>query len=620
VIPDDIKNLVALIASGNGSIFREIIEVLPVALYITDARGQITYFNPATVKLTGSVPELGTTQWCITKRVFTPDGRLLPPDQCLAAMSSASGDVVRDLEYVAERPDGTRFWFTPRSAALRDTHGQVMGGVTLLLDITERKFEERSSLLLSAIIDSSDDAIISKDLNGVITSWNKGAERLFGYTAEQAIGQPVATLLIPPDRQNEEPDILARLRRGEHVSHFETKRKRKDGVLLDISLTISPVRNAQGIIVGASKIARDISENKRTQAALLASEASFRQLADAMPQIVWTARADGYVDYYNERWYQFTGFNRDTYGNMSWEPLLHPDDLQQCRSTWLASIQSGQPYNIEYRLFDRHERRWRWFIGRALPIRDFTGTIVKWFGTCTDIDEQKTVQDDLRHANQDLEQFAFSASHDLQEPLRSIKIYSELLFKRYSNLLDEDAQEFIKYICSAATRMEMLVRDLLTYTQITRIEQPCETVDANAALNTALANLATAINEANAKITTVPLPSLSAYDTHLQQLFQNLIGNAIKYRSPARPPVVHISVERQNGEWMFAVSDNGIGIDPQHKDSIFGLFKRLHASDEYGGTGIGLAICQRIVDRYHGRIWVESEPDRGSIFRFTLPA
>jgi light-regulated signal transduction histidine kinase (bacteriophytochrome) len=244
---------------------------------------------------------------------------------------------------------------------------------------------------------------------------------------------------------------------------------------------------------------------------------------------------------------------------------------------------------------------------------------VKWFGTCTDIDEQKRVEDQLRRANQDLEQFAFSASHDLQEPLRSINIYSELLMKRHADKLDGEALKFMKFLRNGATRMEALLRDLLTYTQAARFDEPTKTCDANEVLKTALANLSGAIAESGAQVTTGPLPSVPVNGTHLLQLFQNLLGNAIKYRSQERMPAVHIEAERQSGCWVFSIVDNGIGIEPEYKENIFGLFKRLHSNDEYSGTGIGLAICQRIVDRYHGRIWVDSEPGRGSTFRFSLP-
>jgi PAS domain S-box-containing protein len=486
-------------------------------------------------------------------------------------------------------------------------------------DAPERGAAEQDAKLLAAIVDSSDDAIISKDLNGIITSWNKGAERLYGYTSAEAVGQSIM-LLIPADRANEDAGILSRIKRGERIDHFETVRRRKDGTLLDVSLTISPVKDAQERIIGASKIARDISGRKRAEEALIASEARFRQLADAMPQIVWTARPDGSVDYCNEKWYAFTGFDRDGQEKIPWEPILHPGDAAPVQDAWRACIRSGEAFQAECRLWDRVEARWRWFVGRALSVRGSGGQVTKWFGTWTDIDEQKRAEEELRRANQDLEQFAYSASHDLQEPLRSIKIFGELLAKRFGHKLDGQALEFLEYLSAGATRMEVLVRDLLAYTQVARLEFPAEKTGGNSALQAALENLAGAISESRASVTFDALPPLRVHSAHLQQLFQNLIGNAIKYRSSDRAPAIHVSASWQQESCVISVQDNGIGIEPEHKEYIFGLFKRLHAHNEYSGTGIGLAICQRIVERYHGRIWVQSEPGRGSTFFFSLPS
>jgi PAS domain S-box-containing protein len=851
--------------------FGEMIDALPTAIYTTDAEGRLTYFNPAAARLSGRAPEVGTDQWCVTWKIFMPDGTYVPHDQCPMAAALKGLPVDTGGEYMAERPDGSRFWFSPFPTALRDGNGRIVGGINMLVDITERKrsqealrrseerfrgffkssaigvailsldarflevnrafcsitgyaeeelcaldcarlthpddygpireligqltageiptfavesryftkdgrtlwvnnsvslmrdqrgrpeyliaaceditarkraendlreteerlraiiettpecikvvardgtllhmnsvglgmvqaarpedvegksvydviapefrdafrafnericrgergsleFDiiglkglrrhmesyaaplhrqdgtiahlaithditernrrERAALLLSAIVDSSDDAIISKDLNGIITSWNKSAERVFGYTSEEVVGKSV-TILIPADRQDEEPHILSRLRRGERVDHFETIRRRKDGTLLDISLTISPVKDAAGRVIGASKIARDITDRKRVEADLIASEARFRQLADSMPQMVWTARPDGYIDYFNERWYDYTGFSRDTFGDASWKPILHPEDAERCFEAWYSAVRAGQPYSIEHRFWDRQAKCWRWFVSRALPVRDNDGAVVKWFGASTDIDEQKRVEDELRRANQDLEQFAYSASHDLQEPLRSIKIYGELLTTRYAHRLDGQALEFLGYLHTGATRMELLVRDLLAYTQVGRLDPPAEDVDANEVLTATIDALSGAIIQSDATVTGDSMPAVRVHATHLKQLFQNLIGNAIKYRSKERAPVVHVSAERQSGFCRFSVRDNGIGIDPEYKEHIFGLFKRLHSGDEYSGTGIGLAICQRIVERYHGRIWVESELGNGSEFIFVLPA
>lgn len=718
--------------------FRAMFEALPAAVYTTDAQGRLTYFNPAAVKLSGRVPELGTDAWCIPWKLFLPDGTPLPHDRCPMAMALKGIDVPRGIECIGERPDGSRFWFTSSPAVLRDDEGRVTGGINLLTDITDRKnaeieaneqfraivettpacvnivapdgtllfmnppglafigasspeavignsfydlvapehrerfqaFHQRvcggekgsivfdmadregarhhmethsaplrhvdgatvhlgvardisarkqtedAARLLAAIVDSSDDAIISKDLNGVITSWNNGAQRLFGYTAEETIGQSI-TILIPEDRLDEEPRILDRLRRGERVDHFETVRRKKDGTLLDISLTISPVKDDTGQVAGASKIARDITQQKRTEHALRESRENFRQLADSMPQMVWTARPEGSADYYNERWYEFTGFSRDGAVSESWDPLIHPSDLPSFQQSWAASVQTGSPSNLECRFWDRHENRWRWFVVRAVAVRSASGGIAKWFGTCTDIDEQKRVEDELRRANQDLEQFAYSASHDLQEPARSVKIFSELLAKDAG--IDDDSREYLTYLMRGATRMEMLVRDLLKYTQVTKFEGPSAAADAGEALASTLGTLGVMIAETGAQIIAGPLPAVCVHAIHLHQLFQNLIGNAIKYRSPDRPPIIRITAERQQEHWLFSVADNGIGIEPRYTENIFGLFKRLHNDEKYSGTGIGLAICRRIVDRYHGRIWVESTPGEGSTFFFTLP-
>jgi PAS domain S-box-containing protein len=259
--------------------FREMIDALPVAIYTTDAQGRLTHFNRAAVEFSGRVPELGTDQWCVSWKLYRSDGTPMAHDECPMAIALKEGREVRGVEAIAERPDGQRIWFTPYPTPLLDAQGKVVGGINMLLDITDRKHAEQASARLAAIVRSSDDAIISKDLDGIITSWNEGAERLFGYTADEVIGRPVA-ILIPPNRLGEEPQILERLRRGERVDHFETVRMRKDGSLLDISLTISPVKDSRGRIVGASKVARDISDRKRAEEALRGKEAQLEAELD----------------------------------------------------------------------------------------------------------------------------------------------------------------------------------------------------------------------------------------------------------------------------------------------------------------------------------------------------
>jgi signal transduction histidine kinase len=235
--------------------------------------------------------------------------------------------------------------------------------------------------------------------------------------------------------------------------------------------------------------------------------------------------------------------------------------------------------------------------------------------------EVRSRQEALLRANSDLEQFAHSVSHDLKEPLRNIRIFSELLLKEYGSTLDQRGAGFLDIVNAGAQRMDCLLADLLAYTQVsgTRDELP-GLADARNALDVALGNLGAAIRESHAEIIAGDLPAVRIRETHLQQLFQNLVGNALKYRRESCPPRISVASSRSGEFWLFTIADNGIGIAPQHREKIFGLFQRLHTNGQYSGTGMGLAICQRIVERYRGRIWVESEPGRGSRFLFTIPA
>ena len=243
---------------------RELLDALPAAIYTTDAAGRITYYNAAAVQLAGRTPKIGSDEWCVTWRLYRPDGTPLPHDECPMAVALKTGRPVRGVEAIAERPDGTLVPFMPYPTPLHDASGNVIGAVNMLVDLTEYSQAEQARQLLASIVEHSDDAIVTKDLNGVIASWNPGAERLFGYTADEVVGKSV-TCLFPEDLLNEECAILERIRRGEQIEHYETVRRRKDGSLVDISLTVSPLRNAAGKITGVSKIARDISARKKAE-------------------------------------------------------------------------------------------------------------------------------------------------------------------------------------------------------------------------------------------------------------------------------------------------------------------------------------------------------------------
>jgi PAS domain S-box-containing protein len=241
-----------------------VLDLLPAAVYTTDAEGRITYFNEAAAKLWGVRPVLGESEFCGSWKLYWPDGSPLPHAECPMAQAMKERRPLHGIPAVAERPDGIRVPFQAYPAPFFDASGALAGAVNMLVETAERAQAEHDTYRLAAIIESSHDAIVTKDLNGVIMSWNRGAEALFGYSADEAIGRPV-TILIPEGRHDEEPEILARIRRGESIDHYDTVRQCKDGTLVDISLTVSPIRNAAGVVIGASKIARDITERRRAR-------------------------------------------------------------------------------------------------------------------------------------------------------------------------------------------------------------------------------------------------------------------------------------------------------------------------------------------------------------------
>jgi len=360
------------------------------------------------------------------------------------------------------------------------------------------KFEaEADRARLGAIVESSHDAIIGKSLDGVITSWNLGAEKIYGYSAAEVVGKSM-TMLIPPGQQEDFARLMDKVRRGEPVINQETERVRKDGGHIYVSLTLSPVKNAAGMIVGVSSVGGDITEQKRAE----------EKLQSALAE--------------------------------------------------------------------------------------------------------------LERSNKELEQFAYIASHDLQEPLRMVSSYTQLLAKRFEGQLDEKTQKYVHYAVDGAFRMKTLINDLLAYSRVGRRGKPPEPADSNAILGEALRNLAALVEENRAVITHENLPTVRADASQLVLVFQNLIANAIKFRR-ADVPRIHVSAQDKGGEWLFAVKDNGIGIESRHADRIFVIFQRLHTHEEYSGNGIGLAVCKRVVERHGGKIWFQSEPGNGTTFFFAIP-
>jgi len=325
--------------------------------------------------------------------------------------------------------------------------------------------------------------------------------------------------------------------------------------------------------------------------------------------------------------YELYGITPDRFASVydAWASSLHPDDRSLAEAAIQQALAGEKDYDPEFRVI--HPDGTVHFIkAYALVQRNEQGEAQRMIGINYDITARKQAEQalqqlmlDLQRSNQELEQFAYVASHDLQEPLRAITSYTQLLAKRYQGQLDEKADKYIHYVVDGATRMQQLIQDLLTYSRVGRYELKLQPTDCNAVVERVQHDLQVVIAESNAVITVDALPTILADTAQVTQLFQNLIGNALKYRGQAAPSI-KISARQQGKEWAFSIQDNGIGIEPQYAERIFEIFQRLHTRREYEGTGLGLAICKKIVARHHGRLWVESQLGQGATFCFTFPA
>jgi PAS domain S-box-containing protein len=526
--------------------------------------------------------------------------------------------------------DGTEVPIDDSAAPILDEAGEIQGAVIVFKDITARRRAEAAGRLLASIVESSDDAIISKDIRGVITSWNRGAERIFGYSAAEVIGKSIS-ILAAPDRLDEMPKILERIRNGERIDHYETVRRAKSGALVNISLTVSPLYDREGQFVGASKIARDITEQVRFRAELAEQRERLRVTLSSIGDAVIATNDTGMITYLNPVAEELTGWNSSAaIGRHLAEVfrIVNESSRRAVEDPAMRVIREGRTVGLaNHTVLITRDGRERPIDDSAAPIHNQRGEITGVVLVFRDITRRRAAErklqayaDDLQRANDELTQFAYAISHDLSEPLRNITNFAQLLVRETGPNSSPKAASFLQVIIEGVQRMQALLQDLLAYTQIGGLQQgSAAPVNTDAILRKTLADLKPAMDESGAEVTADPLPQVWGHGAQLSQVFQNLITNAIKYRSD-RPPRVHVGVRKnEDGEWVFSVRDNGIGIEAQHHRSVFRVFKRLHGRD-IPGTGMGLAICAKVVERHGGKIWVESEPGLGSEFLFTLPA
>lgn len=625
--------------------FRKVFEHAATGIAIADGQAKFLTCNPAFCAL------LGYTEEELRKK---PADELLHPDDYAEDMARVrSLQEQRLASYEIEnryvRKDGQPVWVRKFVSALRDATGTPMNFVALVTDVRERKRAEEAHRKLAAIVESSDDAILSKDLDGVITSWNRGAERLFGYTAKEAIGQPV-TILIPPERLNEEPKILERIRRGELVEHYETLRRDKDGKLLDISLSVSPVADSQGRIVGASSIARDVTDQKRAERALRESEERYRSLFESIDEgfcvieMIFDAndtpvdyrfievnpafeRQAGMQDATGKRMLEFVSEIEphwlENYGRVAitGKPIRFADEYKSLRSWFdVYAFRVGEPERRRVAVIFNNITKRKQAEAELLQSRaELAAANAELASRAKELDEtveKRTTE--LRETVQQLETFSYSIVHDMRAPLRSMRSFAGFLHQDYAGKLDPKAQDYLRRIMDSAARMDALITDVLSYSRVSRGLIDLAAVDLDRLVPEIIEQYPHFQEWAGSIHVIRPLPRVSGNTALLTQVFSNLLGNALKFVPEGREPRVHVRAETNGGRVRIWVEDNGIGVPPEQRDRIFGLFQRLHRPDQYAGTGVGLAIVKRAVEKMGGRTGVESGSGQGSRFWIEL--
>lgn len=490
----------------------------------------------------------------------------------------------------------------------------------------------RSREQVRQIIDSARDAFVSIDGAGRITGWNLQAEQTFGWSFSEAIGRSLAETIIPPRHRAAHQAGLERFAAGDAPStrrRMELTALHRDGHEFPIEIAISGNRTADGFT--ASAFLHDITERKEAEERLTSSLAEIKDLYDNAPCGYHSLDPDGIVIRINDTELAWLGYSRDeVVGKKNFSDLITDEGRDVFRARFPRFKEEKHVPDTEFEMV-RKDGTTIPVLVSATAVTDADGNFVMTRSMVFNLTERRRAEKlaqvkselelraaELERSNAELAQFAHAASHDLAEPLRTVSSYVQMLANRYRGKLDADADEFIGYVVGGVAQMQALIDGLLAYSTAGSAAFASEEVDATEVVWRVVRSLEVSITEAGARISVDPLPVVAADATHLAEVFQNLISNAIRF-ADEEAPQIWISAEREPRAWCFSVADNGIGIEPQYRQRIFDMFRRLHSREEYAGTGIGLTICKKIVERQGGGIWVEENPNGGCIFRFTVP-
>ena len=591
-------------------------EIQDYAIFMLDPQGVVVSWNAGAERIKGyKADEIVGHNFSV---FFSPEDIKQGMPEKLVRITATNGR--HEFQGMRVRKDGSRFLASIIFIALRDPAGNLRGFSEISRDLSESK---ESAAKYRGLLEAAPDAMVVVDQSGEIVLLNVQAEKQFGYRRDELIGQKVKNIIpqgfaerLIADGTRTAAEALAQ----QIGTGIELTGRRKNGSEFPIEIMLSPLESTEGILVTAA--IRDISVRKAAEKHLGQMEGRYRGLLEAAPDAMVVVNQGGDIVLLNVQAEKQFGYHRDELVGQKVKNIIPRGFAERliADGNRTAAEALAQQIGTGIELNGLRKDGSEFPIEIMLsPLESTEGILVT--AAIRDITTRKKTDAhvlELNRSNEELGQFAYVASHDLQEPLRMVASFTELLARRYKGKLDSDADEFIGFAVDGARRMQRLIQDLLAYSRVATKGNDLVHTSSEEALRRALLNLRAAIEESGALVTHDPLPTVMADERQLIQVFQNLIGNAIKYQNPGVPRM-HISAARNaDKKWTFSVKDNGLGIDPQYFEKIFVIFQRLHKRDEFSGTGIGLAICKRIVERHGGTISVESQLGHGSTFSFAL--
>jgi len=602
--------------------FRLIVEgAKEYALLMLDPKGRVVSWNAGAERLKGYHAE---------EIVGQHHSRFYPPEDVRAgkperALQQALVEGQWEDEGWRVRKDGSRFWANVIITPLHDAEGTPLGFAKLTRDLTERRRaeavlrqnEERLRLMVDSV---KDYAIIMLDREGRVMSWNAGAERTKGYRAEEILGRHFSRFYAPEEVAQGKPEW--ELERAVRDGQFEDEgwRVRKDGSRFWANVVITPVRDAQQVLVGFAKVTRDATERRR-------AEAEIRRQRGFTEQLI-SSSTDGILAFDRECRYTLWSQGMARISGVTAEEVMGRPALEVFpffkdtgEDKHYATALEGRKVNAEGGRYSAHESAAHVVLeAQYSPLVGDDGQVVGGLAVVRDVTERKRVEEELARSNAELEKFSYSVSHDLRAPLRAIDGFARALHEDYGPALNADGQRLIGVIRDNAQRMGQLIDALLNFSRAGRQQLVTTTVDLTALAQSVVDELRRTVGGVAVEVSLQPLPPITGDATLLRQVVVNLIGNAFKFSRHRTHPRVDIAAHREGDTVIYYVRDNGAGFDMRYKDKLFGVFQRLHHVEEFEGTGVGLALAQRIIDRHGGRIWAEAKPNEGATFYFTLPS